>query len=209
MKRALYSLALFFALLVVVTLARHGLGRSPSTTTSTTSTSTSVVSTTTVPTSTTTTAPANPTTCLGSDFHAAGGYFQGATGTIQSWVTLTKATSGTCVLEGWPRLMLVSPTGALVASNVIAEPSQTTPFTFTDAAGNAAPVVMHVTSGASVRFDFAFTDVPAANGASCPSVGAIRVGTTAGPGLTTASTYTFTPCSGGRLLVSPFFPVGS
>ncbi|MGC8498855.1 MAG: DUF4232 domain-containing protein [Acidimicrobiales bacterium] len=124
-------------------------------------------------------------------------------------MTLTKSTSGTCVLDGWPRLSLVSPAGAPVAANVIYEPSQTTPFTFTDAAGNVAPAVLHVTSGSSVRFDFAFSDVPAANGASCPSVGAIRVGTTAGPARTTASTYTFTPCSGGRLLVSPFFPVSS
>lgn len=209
MKRALYSLVIFFALLVVVTVARHGLGKSPSTTTTSTSTSTSIATTTTAPSSTTTTAPANPTTCLGSDFHAVGGYFQGATGTIQSWVTLTKTTSGTCVLDGWPRLALLSPAGAPVAANVIAEPSQTAPFTFTDAAGNGAPTLMHVTSGSSVRFDFAFSDVPAANGASCPSVGAIRVGTTAGPALTTASTYTFTPCSGGRLLVSPFFAVGS
>ena len=209
MKRALYSLALLFALLVVVTLARHGLGKSPTTTTSTPTS----VATTTVPssttTTTTTTVPANPTTCVGSDFHAVGGYFQGATSTIQSWVTLTKTTTGTCILEGWPRLSLANASGATVVSKVIPEPSRTTPFTFTDAAGNAAPTLMHVTSGSSVRFDFAFADVPTSSGASCPSVKVIRVGTTAGPSLASETGYTFTPCSGGRLLVSPFFPVGS
>ncbi len=207
MKRALYSLAIFFALLVVVTIARHGLGTSPTATTTTT-TSTSVASTT-VPPTTTTTVPVNPTTCLGSDFHAVGGYFQGATSTIESWVTLTKTTSGTCVLEGWPRLALVGTSGAPVASYVIPEPSETSPFAFTDSAGNAAPTLMHVASGSSVRFDFAFADVPSTNGASCPSVDVIRVGTTAGPSMASERGYTFTPCSGGRLLVSPFFPVGS
>ncbi len=203
MKRALYSLAIFFALLVVVTVARHDLGKSPVATTTTTTSTTAP--TTTVPVASTT-VPANPTTCVGSDFHGVAGYLQGATGTITSDVVLTKVTAGSCVLDGWPRVTLIGSAGSALPSRIVVEPNQTQPFNFADAGANAVPAVLHVASGASVSFDFAFSDVPTGTGESCPTVAALQIGTIAGPAMTTVPmTYTFNPCGGGRVLVSPFF----
>lgn len=202
MKRALISLALFFAFVVVVTVSRHH--TTPNTTTTTTTTS---VSTTTTSTAvTTTTALANGSTCQGADFTGVFGLSQGAAGTIYTSVTLTKSTPGSCTLKGWPVLGLKNQAGAVLAERTIDVPSSSDTVNFLNPKANHAPTTLSLTQGSGTTFSMAFSDVPTGSATSCPTAAVVIVGT--GVGATTSSislTYPIQPCNGGTLIVSPFY----
>ncbi len=202
MKRALVSLAIFFAFVVIVTVSRHHTTPTSATTTTTsTSTTTSTTSTT-----TTTLASANGSTCRGADFSGTGGLSQGAAGTIYTSFTLTKTTSGSCTLKGWPVLGLANQAGATLPERTIEIPSSGNPGNFLTPAANHAPTTLTLDQGSTTTFSVFFNDVTTGAGSTCPSVAVVRVGT--GVGSSQASiplTYPIQPCSGGTLNVSPFY----
>ncbi|MDE3065271.1 MAG: DUF4232 domain-containing protein [Acidobacteriota bacterium] len=196
MKRALKSLAIFFAFVAVFTLSRH------LATTSTTTTSTTVV-----PASTTTTsAPAGTTTCQGSDFRGAFNQGQGAAGTIYASITLTKVTAGTCTIKGWPLLTLQDHLGGLITSSTVDLPNATSQIQFLDSRANRAPRLVSLASGATTTFSLAYSDVPTGSETTCPAAQTVSVALAKG-GSTVAVTpqYPPAPCNRGLIWVSPFY----
>ncbi len=201
MKRALISLAIFFAFVVAVTVSRHH-----TTSTTTTTTTASVSTTTTTTPVTTTTASANGSTCQGADFAGVFGLSQGAAGTIYTSVTLTKSTPGSCTLKGWPVLGLKSQAGAVLAERTVEVPSSSDTVNFLNPKANHAPTTLTLTQGSTTTFSLAFSDVPTGSATSCPTAAVVSVGT--GVGSTSASislTYPIEPCNGGTLIASPFY----
>jgi hypothetical protein len=121
-SRALKSLAIFAAFVAIYTVSRHVVHSTPSTTTSTT-----------IPHTTTTTPPSGTTTtlastaCGGSDFTGVYNEGEGAAGTIEASVTLTKTTAGSCDLQGWPILTLQDKLGAVLTTAPVDVPSARSP----------------------------------------------------------------------------------
>jgi Domain of unknown function (DUF4232) len=195
-RRALKTLAIFFAFVAIFTLSRHL--ATTSTTTTTTSPATS--------TTTSTTAVAGATTCKGSDFRGAFNQGQGAAGTITAAVTLTKTTPGSCTIKGWPLLTLQDRLGALLTSSTVDLPSSQSPIRFSDSRANRAPSLVRVTSGATATFSLAYSDVPTGNETTCPAAQTVSVAFTRN-GSTVAVTpqYPPAPCDNGLVWVSPFY----
>jgi Protein of unknown function (DUF4232) len=199
-SRALKSLALFAAFVVIITLSRHEIDLGPSTTTTSSTTSTTSTSTTTTTSNTT---PVS--TCVGSDFRGVYNEGQGAAGTITASITLTKITAGTCTLYGWPKLTLQDTTGAVLTSSVIAERPGNQPIRFTPAQADQAPSLLTLATHATANFALAYSDVPTST-AACPTARTISVQIAAG-GTTATVTPDFAimPCNQGTMWVSPFY----
>ena len=196
MRRAVISLVLFLAFAIIVTASRHSTTSSASSTTTPAST---------LPASTSTTI-ASGSTCSGTDFRATFGYSEGAAGTVYSSVTLTKITAGSCTLDGWPLLTLQDAHGAVIASRTVDLPTANSPVTFPDAAANAAPTSLTVSTGTKTTFDLAYSDVPTGSETTCPSVASVAIAVGTGQGVAVATpSYPLQPCGGGLVWVSPFF----
>jgi Protein of unknown function (DUF4232) len=195
-SRAVKSLAIFFAFVAIYALSRHAISPTSTTTTSTTA----VVSTTTTTGSTT-----GSTTCQGSDFRGSFNQGQGAAGTIYASITLTKTTSGSCTIKGWPILALQDRLGALLASSTIDLPSASAPIQFTDTRANEAPSLVSLKSGSTTTFSLAYSDV-ATGATACPAAQTVSVAF-AKNGSTVAVTaqYPPAPCNHGLVWVSPFY----
>lgn len=198
MSRALKSLAIFFAFVAIYTLSRH----LASTTTTTT---TSVTSTTVVASSTSTTAATGSTMCQGSDFRGAFNQGQGAAGTIYASITLTKTSSGSCTIKGWPILTLQDHLGAVLTSSSVDVPSATSAITFLDSRANHAPTLVTLHTGSSTTFSLAYSDVPTGN-KTCPAAQTVSVSLSKN-GSTVAVTPQVppAPCDNGQIWVSPFY----
>lgn len=193
MSRALKSLGLFFAFVVIFTLSRHAL--SPSSTTTSSSVATSTTSSTSV------SSPA----CSAHDFHGVFNAGQGSIGTVYASVTLTKYAGPTCTLKGWPMLTLQDRTGAVLPSSTSNLPTANSPIQFPDAPANRAPKSLTLTSGESVNFDLAYSSVPS-GAQSCPSVETLSVQFAKdGPVVAITPAYPPQPCNQGAIWVSPFF----
>jgi hypothetical protein len=196
-SRALKSLAIFAAIVIIFTISRHNL----TTTTTTTSTTSTSISTT---TTTLKTAPVG-TTCVGSDFTGTYVEGEGAAGTISASITLTKATPGSCTLKGWPILSLQDTTGAVMSSSVINERPGDAPIQFPAAQANQAARLLTLAQGAKTDFSLAYSDVPTGS-AACPSARTVSVqfakdGSTA----TVTPSSPIAPCNNGTIWVSPFY----
>ncbi len=192
MSRALKSLGLFLAFVVIFTLSRHALHSSSATTTSTPSATTS---------STSVTSPV----CSASDFHGVYNAGQGSIGTVYASVTLTKYVGPACTLEGWPLLTLQDRTGAVLPSSTSNLPTSNSPIQFPDAPANHAPRTLHLSSGQSVNFDLAYSSVPTGT-QTCPSVQTLSVQLAkGGPVVAITPQYPPQPCNQGAIWVSPFF----
>ncbi|MDE3081793.1 MAG: DUF4232 domain-containing protein [Acidobacteriota bacterium] len=193
MSRALKSLGLFFAFVVIFTLSRHAIH-------STTTTTTTVA-----PASTTTSTPSGTPSCSARDFRGVFNPAQGAMGTVYASVTLTKDAGPTCTLKGWPTLTLQDRTGAVLPSTTNDLPTTNSPITFPDTAANHAPRTLTLTNGATANFDLAYSNVP--NGAeSCPSVVTLSVQLVQnGSVVVITPDYPPQPCNQGTIWVSPFF----
>ena len=202
MKRALISLALFFAFVAIVTVSRYHSTTTPTTTTTTTSTTTTVAPSTT----TTTVASADGSTCTGSDFSGSAGLSQGAAGTIYTSFTLTKTTPGSCTLKGWPLLGLESRTGATLPERTVEVPAAGNPGSFLTPAANRAPTTLTLQQGSKTSFSVAFSDVTTGTETTCPTAAVVLVGTGVGASTTSISlTYPIQPCNHGTLIASPFY----
>jgi len=196
-SRALKSLGIFFAFVVIFTLSRHAL--SPSTTTTTTTSTPSATST------TTTTTIAGSVSCTAADFRGVFNQGQGAAGTIYASVSLVKDTAGTCTLKGWPMLTLLDRTGAILHSTTIDLPTTNSPIRFPISQANAAPATLVLHNGSETNFSLAYSDVP--RGAEvCPSATTLAVQLVQnGSVVDVTAQYPVQPCNNGAMWVSPFY----
>ncbi|MFZ1062798.1 MAG: DUF4232 domain-containing protein [Acidimicrobiales bacterium] len=191
MSRALKSLAIFAAFVVIFTLSRHYLTKNPST--STTTTTSSIAST--------TTSSPSATTCQGRDFKGVYNEGEGAAGTIVASVTLTKLTTGSCSVDGYPTLTLQDESGAVFSSTT----STSSPVQFPAAAANKPPTSYTVTSGGTISFSLGYSDVPVGTEV-CTSAVTISVQFQKGGSTTTVTpSYPIEPCNAATIWVSPFY----
>lgn len=196
MRRGLISVAIFVAFAVIITLSRHHTGpTAPPTTAPNSSTTTS---------STTTTSAG--TACDASQFSGVYNEGQGAAGTIEASVTLTKSTSGTCTLKGWPLLTLSDRLGAVLKSTTDDVPTSSGGFAFlTPARANAAPRTLSLAANSSTTFSLAYSDVQSGT-AACESAVTLSVQfVTNGASIAVTPQYAVQPCNAGQIWVSPFY----
>ncbi|HUX04224.1 MAG TPA: DUF4232 domain-containing protein [Acidimicrobiales bacterium] len=193
MSRALKTLGIFFAFLVILTLSRHAI--SPSSTSTTTQASTSSTSTTT----------AGTATCTAGDFRGVFNQGQGAAGTVYASVSLVKDTSGTCTLKGWPMLTLLDRTGAVLPSTTIDLPTTNSPIQFPITQANTPPTTLALHDGSRTDFSLAYSDVPRGTEV-CPSATTLAVQLVHnGPVVDVTAQYPVQPCNNGAVWVSPFY----
>ncbi len=198
MIRGLRALAvvMVLAFVVIYIVSRHNA-------TTSTTTTTSISSTTTTNATTTTATPM--TTCVASDFTGVYNEGEGAAGTIYASATLTKNTTGSCTLYGWPILTLQDKFGAVLESTSIDSPSSTSSFQFLSAAANAKPAALTLGPNAKTTFSLAYNDVQSGTTkcASAVTVSVQFVATGASVPLTPPSIVQ--ACGNGQVWVSPFY----
>jgi uncharacterized protein DUF4232 len=199
-RRGLTSLAIFLAFVVIITLSRHVIDPTSSTTT------TGVpVTTTTAASVTTTTALNAAPTCQGTDFGGVFNQGEGAAGTIYASVTLTKETPGSCSVKGWPILTLQDKDGAVLPLTLVDQSGSNNAIQFTTPKANAAPTLLTLTNRSVTNFSLAYTDVQSANTA-CDDAATISVQfATGGASVPVSPTYPVQPCDNGKIWVSPFY----
>jgi hypothetical protein len=199
-SRALKSLGIFAAIVIIYTISRHAVN-DKTVTTSTSTTTTSIVA----PTTTTTKAATTATTCVGSDFTGVYVEGEGAAGTISASITLTKSTAGSCTLKGWPILSLQDTTGAVMPSTMINERPGDAPIQFPAAQANQAPALLSLAQGDKTSFSLAYSDVPTGS-AACPSARTVSVQFAKNGSVATVTPSSpIAPCNNGTIWVSPFY----
>ena len=156
--------------------------------------------------STTTTTIAAASDCVASDFSGAYNEGEGAAGTIYASVTLTKTTSGTCTLEGWPILTLSDRLGAVLKSTGVEVPSAASGFQFlTPTQANAAPKTLTLSMNGTTTFSLAYSDVQSGT-AACESAVTVSVQFVAGgASIPVTPQYAVQPCDAGQIWLSPFY----
>ncbi len=195
MSRTLKVVVVIIVLGAIAVLTRHLINGSNTTTTTTSTTST--------PSPTSTTLAGN--TCKASDFSGAFDQGQGAAGTINAGITLTKTTTGTCTLKGWPTLTLQDRLGGLITTNVVDVPSSGKSFQFPSTKANAAPTTLTLAQNGTTNFSFAYSDVQTGTTA-CASAVTVSVQFVAqGPTVTVTAPSPVQPCNNGQIWVSPFY----
>jgi hypothetical protein len=191
-RRGLVAGAILLAFAAFFELSRH-------TTSSTTSTSPTTIA------SSVTTTTSRDTTCTGADFTGAFNQGQGAAGTIFASVTLTKTSSGSCTVKGYPILTLQDNKGAVLALDQVNVDSNGAPVQFQDAKANRPAEKLTLLKGSTAKFSLAYSQVPTGN-ATCESVVAMSVQFSAsGTSVPVIPAYPLQPCNGGRLWISPFY----
>ncbi len=194
MRRGLISVAIFVAFVAIFTLSRHVISSNTTTTTSTSTTSTS-----------TTTPTVAGTACDASQFSGVYNEGEGAAGTVEAGITLTKTGGASCTLKGWPVLTLQDRLGAVLTSRTVDEPTSANSFQFLNTQANAAPKTLTLTSGDSLNFALAYSDVPTGTSV-CPSAVTVSVQfTSGGASVPVTPQYALQPCNGGQIWVSPFY----
>lgn len=192
MSRALKTLGIFFAFVVIYTLSRHVTATSPTTSSTTPGTTTTASSTLPV------------TSCQASGFSGVFNQGQGAAGTITASVTITKTSAATCTLKGWPILTLQDKSGALLTSSTV-DTSNSPPVQYPEAAANHAPTSLSLHHGSTTSFSLAYSDVPTGNEV-CGSATTLTVQFAAGgSAINVTPAYPLQPCNHGKILVSPFY----
>lgn len=201
MSRSFKVLAGLVALVALV--AAFTIGRRTATTTTTTTTTPTATTTAPVVTTTTTTITA-VATCGSRGFSGVYNEGQGAAGTVTASVTLTKTTSGSCTLKGWPTLSLQDKLGAVLPSSSVAI-STNGPIQFSDPLANKAPTLLTMNQGATTSFSLGYSDVPVGN-ESCATATTLNVQLALNGGsVPVTPPYTIQPCDHGRIFVSPFY----
>jgi hypothetical protein len=187
-----------------VVLAACSSGSSSSTTTTgatpTTRSSSSTGSSTSTSGPATSTTAAGPARCATSALSGSVVGSSGAAGTIETTVALKSTAATTCVLGGYPGLLLLASSGSSLATKVVRGGTYNfTSFTAT---------TVTLTTGGSVYFNIGYSDVPEGSETSCPTSSSLEV--------TPPNAYThlvltaaLAPCGGGTLVVSPVFAAGT
>jgi hypothetical protein len=171
---------------------------SSSTTTTSASTSTSrpANTTSTGASSSTSSTSAGTARCATASLSGAIAGSSGGAGTIETTVALKSTASTTCVLGGYPGLLLLSSAGAALPTNVVRKGS----YSFT----SMAPTTVTLAPGQSTYFNIGYSDVPVGTETTCPSSASLEV---TPPNATDhlVIAATMEPCGGGTLVVSPVF----
>ena len=201
MRRGLTSVAIFVAFVVILTVSRHVIDSTSGTTTTIHS---NPVTTTTVATTTTTSAT-TVTTCQGSSFSGLFNEGEGAAGTVTASITLTKDTTGTCVIKGWPILTLQDKSGAVLPLNLVDESGHDNVIPFPAAKANEPPTALTMSNGSVTNFSLAYSDVSTAN-TVCDNAVTISVQfATGGSSVPVTPAYPVQPCDSGKIWISPFY----
>jgi hypothetical protein len=204
-NRALKSLAIFAAFVVIYTLSRHVIH---STTTTTTTTTTAAHSTTT----TTSTTPPVSDACAGQNFSGLYNTGEGAAGTVYATVTLTNTGTTSCTLHGWPILTLQDKLGAVLTNDLVDVPSSGNSFQFLagSATGltskaNNAPTTLTLAKNATTTFALAYSDVPVGT-AACQNAISVSVQFAKnGTPVSLTPSEPVQPCGSGEIWLSPFY----
>jgi len=118
----------------------------------------------------------------------------GAAGTIETTIVLHNVSSATCVLGGYPGLLMLGTGGTPLPTTVVRKGK----YSFT----SQSPVTVTLVPGQTASFNIGYSDVPVGGETSCPSSVELEV---TPPGaydhLTIAATLA--PCAHGTLVVSP------
>jgi Protein of unknown function (DUF4232) len=204
-SRALKSLAIFAAIIVIYTLSRHVIH---STTATTTTTTTAPHSTT---TSTSTTPPVSAA-CAGQNFSGFYNTGEGAAGTVYATVTLTNTGATSCTLHGWPILTLQDKLGAVLTSTLVDVPSAGNSFQFlagsatglTDKANNA-PTTLTLGKNATATFALAYSDVPVGTAACENAISVFVQFAKNGTPVSLTPSEPVQPCGNGEIWLSPYY----
>jgi hypothetical protein len=175
---------------------------SSSSTSSTTSTSrpapttSSTTTSSTTPSSTTSSTSAGTAGCVTAALSGSVAGSSGAAGTIEKTVALKSTASTTCVLGGYPGLLLLSSTGAALPTTVVRKGN----YSFT----SMSPATVMLAPGQSAYFNIGYSDVPVGSETQCPSSASVEV---TPPNATDhlVIAATMAPCGGGTMVVSPVF----
>jgi hypothetical protein len=173
--------------------------------------STSSSTTTTVATTTTTSPPPTTTTsttlavaaCQGSQFTGAMAPSQGAAGTIYTGVTLNYRGASPCQMIGWPTVRLYDASSNLMASRTV----RSSTFFSGQPGVPGAPSLLRVTTGTTVHFALAYSDIPVGTEA-CSTVDHLAVNLPLSYGNGNAiivSSAEIAPCGHGTIYVSPLY----
>jgi hypothetical protein len=192
-SRTLKVVIVIIVLGVIAVAATRYVINAPNTTTTTTSS-----------TSTTSTTLAG-NTCKASDFSGAFDQGQGAAGTISASITLTKTTTGSCALKGWPMLTLQDRLGGLITTNVVDVPSSGNSFQFPSTKANAAPTTLTLAQNSTTNFSLAYSDVQTGTTACASAVTVSVQFVPRGPTVTVTPPSPVQPCNNGQIWVSPFY----
>jgi hypothetical protein len=141
------------------------------------------------------------TTCTGSSFTGVYNEGEGAAGTIFASVTLTKTTSGSCTVNGFPLLTLQDKTGAILNAKILDK----SPVQFPSAQANqpAGDVTLH--AGSTLNFSLGYSDVQVGNEV-CGTATTISVQfKTGGTSVPVTPAYPVEPCNANTVWVSPFY----
>jgi hypothetical protein len=123
------------------------------------------------------------TTCVGSDFNGVFDQGEGAAGTVFASVVLTKTSSGSCRVDGYPLLTLQDKMGAILTSKTL----DVSPVEFPAAQANQPAKSQTIRFGATLSVQF----------------------TVSGSDVTVTPVYPLEPCNHGTVWVSPFYSLGS
>jgi Protein of unknown function (DUF4232) len=136
--------------------------------------------------------------CIGSGLSGAFVSSSGAAGTVQTTFTVTNVGAGPCTLDGSPELQLLNANRVVMTSTTADGGGG-----FTPAAANLPAKTLRLSPGGAATFVIQFSNVPAGQSA-CPEAASLNVFP---PSSSTAFdlTYSFAPCDGGTVDVSPFF----
>ena len=201
MRRGLTSVAIFVAFVVILTLSRHVIDSNSGTTTTTGPPAT----TTTTAVTTTTSSTTSLTTCQGSAFTGLFNQGEGAAGTIDASITLTKHTAGTCAIKGWPILTLQDKSGAVLPLSLLDESGTNNVIEFPAANANKPPSLLTMSDGSVTNFSLAYSSVQTAN-TVCDNAVTISVQfATGGATVPVTPAYPVQPCDNGKIWISPFY----
>jgi Protein of unknown function (DUF4232) len=199
-----------FPAMVVVVLGLAGVtlaacssnSTSPTTSTTSRASGTSPGSSTTIssrPASTTTTR-GGPPVCAASALDGSIVGSSGAAGTIETTVALKSTAPATCILGGYPGLLLLGSSGSALPTKVVRGGS----YSFT----SLTPTTVTLTTGGSVYFNIGYSDVPVGGESSCPTSTSLEI-TPPNDFDHLVLTAALAPCGGGTLVVSPVFATTS
>ncbi len=189
-------------LVVVGGCAMAACSSSPTTSSTTSSTSRPAPTTSSTTASSTTASPTTSSTsagtarCVTAALTGSVVGSNGAAGTIETTVALKSTAGTTCVLGGYPGLLLLSSTGAALPTTVVRKGN----FTFT----SMTPATVTLAPGQSTYFNIGYSDVPVGSETNCPSSASLEV---TPPNATDhlVIAATMAPCGGGTMVVSPVF----
>jgi hypothetical protein len=162
-------------------------------------TSSSSAATTTTP-GASTTATTGTTTCQVGQLRISPQQSNGAAGTIEVTMTLLNVSNSTCVLDGYPGMLLLDAGGHPLPTNVVRGGA-----TFAVATANQPPATVVLAPQQAAAFVIHYSDVPVGTEDGCPTSAQAQV-TPPNDFDHAVVALQIAPCGGGTIHVSPVYP---